>query len=81
MIIRFLEDYLKVAYKQSEQHGINARKLVVLFDMDGFQMKDYAWRPAGEIVVALVKMYESNYPEILKSCYFINGIYAHSHTY
>jgi hypothetical protein len=28
---------------------------------------------AGELVVALLQMYEANYPEILKACYIING--------
>jgi hypothetical protein len=28
---------------------------------------------AGEVIVALLKMYEANYPEILKACYIING--------
>jgi len=28
---------------------------------------------AGEVVVALLQMYEANYPEILKVCYIING--------
>lgn len=28
---------------------------------------------AGEVVIALIKMYEANYPEVLKCCYIING--------
>ena len=28
---------------------------------------------AGEVVISLIKMYEANYPEILKCCYIINA--------
>lgn len=28
---------------------------------------------AGEVVITLIQMYEANYPEILKTCYIING--------
>lgn len=28
---------------------------------------------AGEVVLTLIQMYEANYPEILKTCYIING--------
>jgi hypothetical protein len=29
--------------------------------------------PAGEVIISLIQMYEANYPEILKTCYIING--------
>lgn len=28
---------------------------------------------AAEAAISLIKMYEANYPEILKCCYIING--------
>lgn len=28
---------------------------------------------AAEVVISMIKMYEANYPEILKRCYIING--------
>jgi hypothetical protein len=28
---------------------------------------------AAEVVISLIKMYEANYPEILKHCFIING--------
>lgn len=48
-------------------------QVTVLFDLDGFVMRQYAWRPAAELVITLLQLYEANYPEILKICYIING--------
>lgn len=67
LTIQTLERFMDLA---AEKGG---HKFVVVFDMDGFNIRQYAWRPAAEIVVSLVQMYEANYPEILKACYIING--------
>ncbi|XP_077297895.1 SEC14-like protein 2 [Arctopsyche grandis] len=72
MIIKVLEYYLKLALEQSEKNGPNARQLVCVMDMEGFSMRQYAWRPAGELVISLLQMYEANYPEILKMCHIVN---------
>jgi hypothetical protein len=64
---------MKQAYEQSKVHGPEARKFVVIFDMDNFLMKQYAYKPAAELVINVVQMYSNNYPEILKYCYIING--------
>lgn len=65
--------YMKIAYEQSKTFGPEARKFVVIFDMDNFSMKQYAYRPAAELVINTFQMYSNNYPEILKYCYIING--------
>lgn len=64
---------MKIAYEQSKEHGSEARKFTVIFDMDNFSMKPYIYRPATEVVINTFKMYSDNYPEILKYCYVING--------
>lgn len=46
--IKTLETYMKLAFEQSVQHGPQARQFVVLFDMAGFNVKQYTWRP-GEL--------------------------------
>lgn len=71
--IKDLERYMDIGYEQSKTHGPQARQFVVLFDMADFNVKQYTWRPAAEVVISLIKIYESNYPEILKYCYIING--------
>jgi hypothetical protein len=38
-------------------------------------MKQYAYRPAAELVINVFQIYSNNYPEILKYCYIINGIF------
>ncbi|CRK92712.1 CLUMA_CG006247, isoform A [Clunio marinus] len=71
--IRLLESFMKIAYKQSLDYGPEARKFTVIFDMDNFSMKQYAYRPAAELVITTFQMYSNNYPEILKYCYVINA--------
>lgn len=67
---------MDIGYEQSKKHGPQARQFVVLFDMAGFNVKQYTWRPAAEVVISLIKNYEANYPEILKCCYIINGKFS-----
>lgn len=64
---------MKIAYEQSKEHGVEARKFTVIFDMDNFSMKQYAYRPAAELVIQSFQIYANNYPEILKYCFIING--------
>ncbi|XP_076228172.1 SEC14-like protein 2 isoform X2 [Nomia melanderi] len=71
--IKHLEEYLKLCREQREKHGPDAGQVVVIFDMQGFNLRQYLWRPAGEVVITLLQMYEANYPEILKTCYIINA--------
>ncbi|CAH1987338.1 unnamed protein product [Acanthoscelides obtectus] len=67
MTIKVLEHNLALAAKTGEN------QVVVIFDMEGFNLRQYAWRPAAEVVISLIQMYEANYPEILKACYIINA--------
>lgn len=43
--IKHLENYLKVANEQSKKHGQIANQVTVIFDMEGFNLRQYAWRP------------------------------------
>ncbi|XP_047528050.1 SEC14-like protein 2 [Vanessa atalanta] len=73
MVLRHLENYLAIARKQAMTHGSNALKVTVIFDLEGFSMRQYAWKPAAELVFTLLQIYEANYPEILKICYIVNA--------
>lgn len=72
-VVKILENVMKQGFEQSKTHGVKARQVVVIFDVADFNMTQYAWRPAVELVMAMIKEYEQNYPEILKMCYIING--------
>lgn len=48
-------------------------QVCVIFDMENWSLKQYAWRPAAEVVIQLIQMYSNNYPEILKACFIINA--------
>lgn len=71
--IKTLEMYLDIAIEQGRKHGIEASQVIGVMDMENFNIRQYAWRPAGETVIALLQMYEANYPEILKTCFIINA--------
>ncbi|XP_039746716.1 SEC14-like protein 2 [Pararge aegeria] len=73
MVLLHLENYLSLASKQAQTHGANALKVTVLFDLEGFNMRQYAWKPAAELVFSLLQIYEANYPEILKICFIVNA--------
>lgn len=66
--IQILEKLLKMAKENDGSSRIN-----VICDMEGFSLRQYAWRPAAEYIFAIIQMYEANYPEILKACYIINA--------
>lgn len=72
-LVLLLERFMKTAYQQSLQHGWKARQLVVFFDCESLNLKQYAWRPAAECVISSIKQYEANFPELLKMCYLINA--------
>ncbi|KAL3267885.1 hypothetical protein HHI36_007025 [Cryptolaemus montrouzieri] len=65
--IQILEENMDLAAETG------AQQVVVIFDMENFNLRQYAWRPAAEVVIQLIQMYEMNYPEILKACYIINA--------
>lgn len=73
LVAKTLEGFIEEARRQGETHGPAATKLVAIFDMTDFSMKQYAWRPAAELILCMIQMYEANYPEILKNCYVINA--------
>jgi len=71
-MIKLLDSYLNLAREQSKKHGQIANQLTVVFDMEGFNLKPFLWKPAGELIIIFIQMYEANYPEILKMCFLIN---------
>lgn len=60
------------------EHTLNSNKkgkyeVIAIFDLEGFKLKDYAWKPAAELIISLLQIYEQNYPETLRMCYIINA--------
>lgn len=46
-VIKFLDFYLTLAEEQSKTHGQVANQLTVVFDMEGFNLKQYLWKPGN----------------------------------
>lgn len=55
--IKTLEKYMNVGYEQSGNHGPQARQFIVLFDMAGFNVKQYTWRPGKCYNCVEIKIY------------------------
>lgn len=43
--IKILDHYLNLAREQSKKHGHIANQITIIFDMEGFNLKQYIWRP------------------------------------
>ncbi|GJQ83375.1 hypothetical protein Trydic_g18157 [Trypoxylus dichotomus] len=67
LTIKTLEEILL----EAERNGVT--QLVAIFDLENFNLRQFAWKPAVELVITLLQSYEANYPEILKVCYIINA--------
>ncbi|XP_014615121.1 PREDICTED: SEC14-like protein 2 [Polistes canadensis] len=72
-MVKYLEYYLKMCNEQVKKHGHLAGKITVIYDLEGFNLKPYLWRPATETIISSLQIYEANYPEILKMCFLINA--------
>lgn len=48
-MIKLLDSYLNLAREQSKKHGEVANQLTVIFDMEGFNLKPFLWRPGKNI--------------------------------
>ncbi|CAL4128568.1 unnamed protein product, partial [Meganyctiphanes norvegica] len=59
--------------KQTEIKGFPVTQQVCIFDMQNFSIKNVTWKPAMDVVLKLVQIYEANYPELLKCAYAINA--------
>lgn len=47
MTIKTLELYLSRAREQAQKFGQEASKVVVIMDMENFNLRQYAWRPGN----------------------------------
>lgn len=52
--IKILDQNLKLAREQSKKHGQVANQVTVIFDMEGFNLKQYLWRPGKKLQVSSV---------------------------
>ncbi|CAL4135455.1 unnamed protein product [Meganyctiphanes norvegica] len=59
--------------KQSELLGCPVTQQTTIFDMENFSLKNVTWKPALDVVLQIVQMYEANYPEFLHCAYVINA--------
>lgn len=72
-IIQQLEYSAQDMAAQSEKLGKVIEMHSFIFDLENFNLKQIAWKPALDMIINLVTMYEDNYPEMLKKAYVINA--------
>ena len=49
LMIKVLDSYLNLAKEQSKKYGLLANQVIVIFDMEGFNLKQYLWKPGKNI--------------------------------
>ncbi|KAM7304228.1 hypothetical protein ISCGN_014128 [Ixodes scapularis] len=72
-IIQQLEFSQQDMSAQTEALGKVIEMHSFIFDLENFNLKQIAWKPALDMIINLVTMYEDNYPEMLKKAYVINA--------
>lgn len=50
-VIKSVDDYLKLAREQSKKHGQKANQVTVVFDMEGFTIKQFLWKPGKNVYI------------------------------
>ena len=43
--VKHLERYMRICEEQAKKHGPAAGQVVVIFDMEDFNLRQYMWRP------------------------------------
>lgn len=71
--IRVLEASRRDMQQQTQQLGQPVNQQCCVFDLDNFSLKHVTWKPAMDVILELVQLYEANYPEFLKCAYVINA--------
>ncbi|KAK4311734.1 hypothetical protein Pmani_016790 [Petrolisthes manimaculis] len=71
--IRVLEDSRKDMMQQTQILGHPVNQQCCVFDLENFSLKHVTWKPAMDVILELVQLYEANYPEFLKCAYVINA--------
>ncbi|XP_045616077.2 SEC14-like protein 2 [Procambarus clarkii] len=71
--IRVLELSRQDMAKQTQILGYPITQQCCIFDLENFSLKHVTWKPAMDVVLELVQLYEANYPEFLKCAYVINA--------
>ncbi|KAH8038786.1 hypothetical protein HPB51_003270 [Rhipicephalus microplus] len=72
-IIQQLEYSAQDMAAQTEKLGRVIEMHSFIFDLENFNLKQIAWKPALDMIINLVTMYEDHYPEMLKKAYVINA--------
>ncbi|GFX13433.1 SEC14-like protein 2 [Trichonephila clavipes] len=72
-LIRHIENDVQIVKKQSEKLGKVIDKWTYIFNYENFSFANATDKTAVDVLINLIKMYDSNHPERLKSAYLINA--------
>ncbi|KJE89190.1 hypothetical protein CAOG_00710 [Capsaspora owczarzaki ATCC 30864] len=67
-----MERTLQVCAEQSAKIGRKVQELTIIMDLTGLNRK-HLWGPGLDLFRAVAKIYEANYPEVVKRCFIINA--------
>ncbi|XP_076062028.1 SEC14-like protein 2 [Oratosquilla oratoria] len=71
--VRVLERSRADMREQSRRLGRPVLQQSCVFDLHNFSVKHVTWKPAMDVILQLVQIYEANYPELLHCAYVINA--------
>ncbi|KAK7051129.1 hypothetical protein SK128_003800, partial [Halocaridina rubra] len=71
--IRVLEASIQDMAVQTQRLGHPVTQQCCIFDLEDFSLRHVTWKPAMDVILELVQLYEANYPELLKCAYVINA--------
>jgi len=72
-VIKLCEEQQRKMLEDTKRLGKPIFQQTVIFDMEGFSYKDFTWKPALDLVLTQLQMYDANYPEMLRRAYVINA--------
>eukprot|EP00118_Oscarella_pearsei_P011976 m.84507 g.84507 ORF g.84507 m.84507 type:complete len:148 (+) comp36410_c0_seq18:295-738(+) len=64
---------LRKCQEQSKKLGQLISTIVLVFDMEGFSIRNHLWKPVIGVMMESFALLEANYPELLKHLFVVNG--------
>ncbi|RXG53048.1 SEC14-like protein 2 [Armadillidium vulgare] len=79
--IQVFEKVLEIWRTKSRDLEKPIRRGVFILDLEHFSLGDFTWKPALNLMLKGTKIYEANYPEVMKYTFVINAPKTHTVVY
>ncbi|KAL7635636.1 UNVERIFIED_CONTAM: hypothetical protein RMT77_013453 [Armadillidium vulgare] len=79
--IQIFEKVLEIWRTKSRDLEKPIRRGIFILDLEHFSLGDFTWKPALNLMLKGTKIYEANYPEVMKYTFVINAPKTHTVVY